>query len=157
MDLEFLKKDTIYSKKKFNFLKNSINEEFDYSFNLKEKTEIIIKKKFIFFTKNIIEKNLNCLYIRKSKFFNKGRYSRNRQIYRTGVYICFFINIIALYLLWFVFYKFSIKFTYLWWLFILLPACFILPKSLKYNLFFYKNFFFYVVSYLNWIKNFFKF
>ena len=99
MDLEFLKKDTIYSKKKFNFLKNSINEEFDYSFNLKEKTEIIIKKKFIFFTKNIIEKNLNCLYIRKSKFFNKGRYSRNRQIYRTGVYICFFINIIALYLL----------------------------------------------------------
>lgn len=28
----------------------------------------------------------NILYLRKSKVFNKGRYSRNRQYYRTGVY-----------------------------------------------------------------------
>jgi hypothetical protein len=26
------------------------------------------------------------LYLRKNKIFNKGRYSRNRQFYRTGVY-----------------------------------------------------------------------
>ena len=25
-------------------------------------------------------------FIRKNKMFNKGRYSRNRQLYRTGVY-----------------------------------------------------------------------
>ena len=97
------------------------------------------------------------MFLRKSKFFNKGRYSRNRQVYRTGVYICFYINIIALYLLWFVFYKFTIKFTYLWWFFILLPSSFILPKSLKYNLFYYKNFFFYISCYFNWVKNIFKF
>jgi hypothetical protein len=29
---------------------------------------------------------LNILYLRKTKIFNKGRYSRNRQTYRTGVY-----------------------------------------------------------------------
>lgn len=29
---------------------------------------------------------LEILFLRKSKIFNKGRYSRNRQFYRTGVY-----------------------------------------------------------------------
>ena len=29
---------------------------------------------------------LNILFLRKNKVFNKGRYSRNRQFYRTGVY-----------------------------------------------------------------------
>ena len=27
-------------------------------------------------------------FIRKNRIFNKGRYSRNRQTYRTGVYWC---------------------------------------------------------------------
>lgn len=30
--------------------------------------------------------NYQVLYLRKNKIFNKGRYSRNRQFYRTGVY-----------------------------------------------------------------------
>lgn len=30
--------------------------------------------------------NLKFFYFRKEKIFNKGRYSRNRQVYRTGVY-----------------------------------------------------------------------
>lgn len=29
---------------------------------------------------------INILFLRKNKVFNKGRYSRNRQYYRTGVY-----------------------------------------------------------------------
>ena len=45
------------------------------------------------------DSNLEYYFIRKSKSFNKGRYSRNRQVYRTGVYMCFYINVIALYLL----------------------------------------------------------
>lgn len=54
-----------------------------------------------YFTKPFlgIKNNLNCLFLRKSKYFNKGRYSRNRQIYRTGVYLCFYVNIAVLYLL----------------------------------------------------------
>jgi hypothetical protein len=34
------------------------------------------------------------LFLRKSKIFNKGRYSRNRQFYRTGVYWCLYLSII---------------------------------------------------------------
>ena len=40
-------------------------------------------------SKYIKLENLNnyvFLYIRKNRIFNKGRYSRNRQLYRTGVY-----------------------------------------------------------------------
>lgn len=33
-------------------------------------------------------KRTTTLFIRKNKMFNKGRYSRNRQLYRTGVYWC---------------------------------------------------------------------
>jgi len=137
-----------------NFLNNSIKKKsLNTSITYKNKSNIFFKNKFIFKTKNIIENKLNCFYIRKSKFFNKGRYSRNRQIYRTGVYLCFYVNIIAIYLLWFVFYKFTIKFTYLWWLFIIFPASFIIPKSIKYNLIYYKNFFFYLNNYICWLKN----
>jgi hypothetical protein len=86
-----------------NFIKNSINKknykELQKAITYKNKFSNDYKKKFIFKTKNILEKNLTCLYLRKTKFFNKGRYSRNRQIYRTGVYLCFYINIIAIYLL----------------------------------------------------------
>ena len=31
---------------------------------------------------------LTIFFLRKVKIFNKGRYSRNRQNYRTGVYLC---------------------------------------------------------------------
>jgi hypothetical protein len=33
-----------------------------------------------------VTKNNIILYLRSSRHFNKGRYSRNRQLYRTGVY-----------------------------------------------------------------------
>lgn len=36
---------------------------------------------------NFLEK-IEVLYIRKTKAFNKGRFSRNRQLYRTGFYWC---------------------------------------------------------------------
>jgi hypothetical protein len=32
------------------------------------------------------KKYFTIFFLRKQKFFNKGRYSRNRQLYRTGVY-----------------------------------------------------------------------
>lgn len=95
--------------------------------------------------------NLNCLFLRKTRQYNKGRYSRNRQIYRTGVYLCLFINIIVLNLLWFTFYKFSLKYTYLWWLFLLLPGSFVFSRSLKYNIIFYRGFCFYLKCYLRWL------
>lgn len=102
------------------------------------------------------DSNLEYYFIRKSKSFNKGRYSRNRQVYRTGVYMCFYINVIALYLLWFYFYKFKFKFTYFWWLFILLPFSFINARALKYNLYFPKEFLLHFNNYINWFLYFFK-
>jgi hypothetical protein len=53
-------------------------------------------------------------YIRKNRIFNKGRYSRNRQLYRTGVYWCLWLNIIVVYGLYFFFYRFMFNFGYLW-------------------------------------------
>lgn len=77
---------------------------------------------------------LNVLFLRKNKVFNKGRYSRNRQFYRTGVYWCLYINIIAIVGLYFWFYRFVINFGYLWWLLFLSLSSFIVAKSFNYNL-----------------------
>lgn len=55
------------------------------------KTLFFIKFKDSSNIKNISYKNLDKItvyFIRKNRIFNKGRYSRNRQLYRTGVYWC---------------------------------------------------------------------
>jgi len=77
----------------------------------------------------------NILYLRKPKVFNKGRYSRNRQYYRTGVYWCLYINIIAVIGIYFWFYRFTMNFGYLWWLLFIFIASFIVPKTIKYRLY----------------------
>ena len=143
---------------KSNFFKNSILEVSVWGVcisSFADDSDIT----YIHFTKNLInlKKKLNCLFLRKNKTFNKGRYSRNRQVYRTGVYLCFYINIIVLYTLWFFFYKFTIKFTYLWWLFIIFPASFVFSKSLKYNLFSKNEFLFFLKKYFFWLSFFFTF
>lgn len=78
--------------------------------------------------------SLDILYLRKNKVFNKGRYSRNRQFYRTGVYWCLYVNIIAILGLNFWFYRFTINFGYLWWLFFISLGSFIIAKSFNFNL-----------------------
>jgi len=75
------------------------------------------------------------LYLRKNKVFNKGRYSRNRQYYRTGVYWCLYINIIAVIGIHFWFYKLTMNFGYMWWLLFVFILSFIAPKSIKYKLY----------------------
>ena len=79
--------------------------------------------------------NLSVYFLRKSRTFNKGRYSRNRQNYRTGVYWCLYINIMVLFGLYFYFYRFTLNFGYLWWLFFSLLASFFVPKAIKYRLY----------------------
>ena len=58
------------------------------------------------------------LSLRKNKIFNKGRYSRNRQLYRTGVYWSIWLNIILVFGLYYYFYRFTFNFAYVW-----LPLC----------------------------------
>lgn len=68
----------------------SIKNKFIYYFDKKttfKKYSIIYKTTN--FIKSVSYKNIDknlFQYIRKNKIFNKGRYSRNRQLYRTGVY-----------------------------------------------------------------------
>lgn len=81
----------------------------------------------------------SILFIRKQKCFNKGRYSRNRQLYRTGVYWCLYINIIALVGLNYLFYKFTINFMLYWWSFFITLNFFIIPQVIKNNLYKYSN------------------
>jgi len=74
-------------------------------------------------------------FLRKNKVYNKGRYSRCRQNYRTGVYMCMYLSVVSVFGLYYWFYKFSFNFTYLWWLFIVFVASFFLPKIIKYRLY----------------------
>lgn len=56
----------------------------------------------------------NCNYLlRKTKSFNKSRYSRNRQYYRTGVFLCLWANIIFLIGSYYTFFRLTFKFSYL--------------------------------------------
>lgn len=88
--------------------------------------------KYFFFKKKTI------LFLRKQKCFNKGRYSRNRQLYRTGVYWCLYLNIAALLGLNFLFYKFTINFSYYWWIFYIFINTLVVPLFFKYRLYNYR-------------------
>lgn len=79
--------------------------------------------------------NFEFQYLRKNKVYNKGRYSRCRQNYRTGVYMCMYLSVITILGLYYWFYKFSFNFTYLWWLFIAFCGSFFVPKIIKYRLY----------------------
>ena len=86
-------------------------------------------------------KNYSFFYLRKNRIFNKGRYSRNRQLYRTGVYWCLWLNIIMVYGLYFIFYRFSFNFGYIWWGVLILAYSTIFSRIVKYN--FYNPFYVY--------------
>lgn len=108
------------------------------------------------FIKYIDHLNINTysiLYLRKAKVFNKGRYSRNRQYYRTGVYWCLYVNIIAVVGIYFWFYRFTMNFGYLWWLLFAFILSFIAPKAIKYRLYNPKKLLNSIVDDLVWVGN----
>lgn len=118
---------------KINFSEASTNK------HISLKNNFLKRSNFVFF------------YLRKNKIFNKGRYSRNRQTYRTGFYWCLWINIFAIYGLHFAFYRFTFTFGYLWFFFIIFVGSFIFSRMLKYNFHNYN----YVLSefnnFFNWL------
>lgn len=108
------------------------------------------------FFKNLNGKTLNymnILFLRKNKVFNKGRYSRNRQYYRTGVYWCLYINIIAVIGIYFWFYRFNMNFGYLWWLLYAFICSFAFSRAMSYNLINIKNLFFQILNSFTWFFN----
>lgn len=91
------------------------------------------------------------MFLRKNKIFNKSRYSRNRQLYRTGVYFCLFINVIFVYFYIFSFYRFAFVFGYLWVGIGLLLLSFSFGRAMKYRFYNPVNFINEIVEFRNWI------
>jgi len=122
----------------------------DLKIKINNKWDQILKKHYkIRFSESSISKyiNINSIknykinYIRKNRIFNKSRYSRNRQLYRTGVYWCLWLNVLVVYGLFFVFYRFTFNFGYFWWGLLFLFYSTIFSRIIKYN--FYNIFFLY--------------
>ena len=74
-------------------------------------------------------------FLRKNKVYNKGRYSRTRQNYRTGVYMCVYLSLVTIFGLYFIFYRFSFSFTHLWWLYVYFIFSFFAPKIIQNRLY----------------------
>ena len=83
-------------------------------------------------------------FLRKTKSFNKSRFSRNRQYYRTGVYWCLWLNIIAVFSLYYLFYRFTFRFSYV-------PYIYLFFILFSINIFFLRN---YYLGFIYYISNF---
>jgi hypothetical protein len=75
------KKKLILKHKKIVLVAASFKNKIDDSWVVK-----FSPSNFIKYINSLNLNKYNILYLRKAKVFNKGRYSRNRQYYRTGVY-----------------------------------------------------------------------
>ena len=108
--------------------------------------------KHISLENNLLKRsNYSFFFLRKIKIFNKGRYSRNRQTYRTGFYWCLWINIFVIYGLHYTFYRFTFTFGYLWIFLIIFFGSFIFGRMLKYNFHNYNYVFTEFNNFFNWI------
>jgi hypothetical protein len=58
-------------------------------------------------------------FLRKNKVYNKGRYSRTRQNYRTGVYLCMYLSVLSIFGL----YLFVVIFYCICWVFFFPKNC----------------------------------
>jgi len=138
------------------------NKGLYFYFKEKSNSSVILKKKFLDFYKSFLRINhlptdaskyfnqnatVTALFIRKNKIFNKGRYSRNRQLYRTGVYWCLILNILGVFGLYYYFYRFVFNFGYFW-----LPLCILILSIFGSRLVKYR--FYNVFNILNEIKMF---
>lgn len=109
----------LFPKKKFkSFLEIYVSllkykkYKLDNNFKNFYKKLFLIKYKPTDATQFLSDTNVTVMFLRKNKIFNKGRYSRNRQLYRTGVYWCLWLNIINVFGLYYYFYRFVFNFGY---------------------------------------------
>lgn len=137
-----------------NLTKIFTNINANYKINLQILSQYKIKFSVSDFFKNLNANTLNymnIMFLRKNKVFNKGRYSRNRQNYRTGVYWCLYINIIAVVGIYLWFYRFNMNFGYLWWFFYSFIVSFFFSKAVSFNLFNFKVLFFQIWKSFIWL------
>lgn len=127
-----------------NFFLNKKFNNLNYYFFYKDFNNFFIKfsvTDFFKYVNNSTLNNLKIFFLRKNKIFNKGRYSRNRQYYRTGVYWCLYVNIVAVIGIYFWFYRFNMNFGYLWWILYFFIFTFFFSRSFSLGVFgFFKPF-----------------
>lgn len=97
-------------------------------------------------------KNTKIYYLRKNRIFNKSRYSRNRQLYRTGVYWCLWLSIFIGWGLYFILYRFTLNFGYLWWLTYLGLSSFFFNRLIKYRFYNIKILYYEVQQNYRWLN-----
>lgn len=102
-------------------------------------------------------KKYNFYFLRKNRIFNKSRYSRNRQLYRTGVYWCLWLNIMIVYGLYFFFYRFVFTFNYMWWFFCFFIFSLIFGRVVQSRLYNISNLFGELVNFISWLGFFFNY
>ncbi len=105
-----------YSNVFFNkkLLLSQINK---YNFVKKNSIDILLPTEtpqYLFLLNNFFSKNKKFFFLRNNEIYNKSRYSRNRQTYKTGVFWCIWLTVLTVIGLYFYFYIFLIKFTYIW-------------------------------------------
>lgn len=153
----------IFEKKKIINFTNYLNKLTSLNINqinlnLSFLNQIISKFTINFSASNIVKylsdlsiSKSTILFLRKNKIFNKSRYSRNRQTYRTGAYWCLYINIIAVIAFYFWFYNFTMNFGYLWWLLYAFILSFFLFKAIKFNFYNLNTLKFEFISSIKWL------
>jgi hypothetical protein len=77
--------------------------------------------------------SVNVMFIKLNKIYNKGKFARNKQIYRTGVIWCLWLTILTICAPFYYFYSFNFIFTYIWFLFFFLIARFVFSFFSKNN------------------------
>lgn len=160
--LYLLSNNSVDSKKARFFFKNSKlniflqkNKSFfksTQSFNKNFNSNYLISHRPSSFVKFVSGNYINMLFLRKNKIFNKGRYSRNRQLYRTGVYWCIWLSVFLGYCLYFNFYRFTFNFGYQWWLIFSFLFLFINQKMFKYNFYNFRVLYREIKNNYNWLS-----
>lgn len=75
--------------------------------------------------------NSSIFFLKKNYLYNKGKFSRNRQTYKTGVYLCIWLTVLTVVGLYFYFYLMSMKFTYFFILFFFFISVFFYKFFIK--------------------------
>jgi hypothetical protein len=145
--------------KKLNFFENlvvnidkkSLKNFFKTFWPTRHESNILTK-----FVDLLWNKDSTIFFLRKSKIFNKGRYSRNRQIYRTGVYMCLWINVIFVYFYFFSFYRLAFNFGFMWIGLGLFIIAMTFGRAARYRLYNYFNVYNELKLFFNWAGYFFS-
>lgn len=128
IDLNQFRSKKFYLKPFFNKTSRLQSLNFSNRLNIVSQKVLNIKRKLIAFSSSAMSekknnskqilsfaKSTNYIifhFLRKNIIYNKSRYSRNKQTYRTGVFFCIWLTILTVIGLYFYFYFFSIKFTF---------------------------------------------